>query len=142
MGANRFAMLVCALMLLGLSGCGESNPDLLSSDGNDYSGSSSNSSGGYNSGRKYRAKSYTPKKKSRQVTKPTGPEKHGGFSGMVGDTYDTAKSSCKVFGVAKVAKDLHMSSAEPVNVAQKFSDGYWGRHTQAAFEGCLAGFGY
>lgn len=62
------------------------------------------------------------------------------WHGNDANNYEINCLSCKVFGPQKVAKDLHMRSTNPVDVAEKVSMGYRRGFRQAVFEGCLRGF--
>jgi hypothetical protein len=55
------------------------------------------------------------------------------------EVYDIAFQSCNVFPPKKIARDLGISSTNPVDLADAFADGYQDWARQSAFEGCLAG---
>jgi len=83
-----------------------------------------------------------PKPKPTTAAKPTAKPTTGRakFTGLDRGNYDDAKTTCSVFSRAKVAHDLGLDrSANVVDIAQKFSEGYRPAFRQAVFEGCLAG---
>jgi hypothetical protein len=139
---NRAVIALLILVSLGAGSCAGSggegsavdNSD--SNEGSDYDTGASGSSTTGKGSKKSQPKSEGDGK-SRQVD-----SRHGGFSGALAGTYDTSKDVCGAFSPAKVAKDLGISSRNPVDVAQAYAETlYQPEHQQAAFEGCLAGFG-
>jgi hypothetical protein len=61
------------------------------------------------------------------------------WTGQNRENYEIAKFACGAFSRKKVARDLGITSTDPIDLAQKYSEGYRGPFRQAAFEGCLAG---
>jgi hypothetical protein len=85
-----------------------------------------------------------PKPKPTTAANPTATVKpttgRAKFTGVHRGNYDDAKATCSVFSRARVAHDLGLDrSANVVDIAQKFSEGYRPAFRQAVFEGCLAG---
>jgi hypothetical protein len=62
----------------------------------------------------------------------------GGFD--LASAYGNSKSTCRALGVDKVAKAWHTHS-DPAAAALGFAGDFNGSATQAAYEGCLDGFG-
>jgi hypothetical protein len=77
--------------------------------------------------------------KAKPEAKQT-PAQAAGFTGKYEEAYEVALFSCGFYPLERIAKEFHISpSANELEVAEAYSDGYYGQFEQAAFEGCIEG---
>jgi uncharacterized protein YfcZ (UPF0381/DUF406 family) len=77
-----------------------------------------------------------PKAKAKKKT----PAQAAGFTGRYEEAYELALFACGFHPLERIAKEFRISpSANELEVAEAYADGYYGRFEQAAFEGCIEG---
>jgi hypothetical protein len=68
------------------------------------------------------------------------PAQAAGFTGKYEEAYEVALFACGFHPLERIAKEFHISpSANELEVAEAYAEGYYGRFEQAAFEGCIEG---
>ena len=82
---------------------------------------------------------------ARDATRKAEPEKQtpaqaAGFEGKYEEAFEVGLSACAFYPLKRIAKEFGISpSANEVEVAEAYAEGYYGRFEQAAFEGCFEG---
>ena len=82
---------------------------------------------------------------ARGATRKSEPEKQtpaqaAGFEGKYEEAYEVGLSACAFYPLERIAKEFGISpSANELEVAEAYAEGYYGRFEQAAFEGCFEG---
>ncbi len=68
-------------------------------------------------------------------------ESTGGYTGVLANTYEAARSTCADSGVSETARQLGLPpSSDPLTVAEEYGTQLsTGEHIQASADGCLAG---
>lgn len=64
----------------------------------------------------------------------------GGFTGKYAERYEEDRIVCGLVPHSQIAREFGIAStSHPIEVAEAYAEGFYGRFEQAAFEGCLAG---
>lgn len=64
----------------------------------------------------------------------------GGFTGKYKKRYEEDRIVCGLVPYTQIAKEFGIAaSSEPLEVAEAYAEGFYGRFEQAAFEGCFDG---
>ena len=132
------AVALMAVLAVGLGACDSSSSGGAVGDGDSIGGSTDGGGGGGGSGG-----GGSQGGDGRCLTASNGHRwcdetDQGGFD--LASAYKISKQVCKTFGFKSVAKEYHAAS-DPVSAAQAYSKDYQAGARQAAFEGCLDGFG-
>lgn len=65
---------------------------------------------------------------------------NGGFTGKYAERYEEDRIVCGLVPHAQIAREFGIAStSHPLEVAEAYAEGFYGRFEQAAFEGCLDG---
>lgn len=64
----------------------------------------------------------------------------GGFTGKYAERYEEDRIVCGLAPHSQIAREFGIAStSHPLEVAEAYAEGFYGRFEQAAFEGCLDG---
>jgi hypothetical protein len=89
--------------------------------------------------REVREEEARPSRSKPKAEKKT-PAQAAGFTGKYEEAYEVALFACGFHPLERIAKEFHISpSANELEVAEAYAEGYYGRFEQAAFEGCIEG---
>lgn len=77
---------------------------------------------------------------SAEPTKERSVESNGGFTGKYAQRYEEDRIVCGLVPHSQIAREFGIAStSHPLEVAEAYAEGFYGRFEQAAFEGCFDG---
>lgn len=80
------------------------------------------------------------KRRPAEPTRERSTKSSGGFTGKYAERYEEDRTVCGLVPHSQIAREFGIaSSSHPLEVAEAYAEGFYGRFEQAAFEGCLDG---
>jgi len=94
-------------------------------------------------GQNEKRRAHEGRDEKRRPAKPTrerSVKSTGGFTGKYAQRYEEDRIVCGLVPHSQIAREFGIAStSHPLEVAEAYAEGFYGRFEQAAFEGCLDG---